>query len=348
MPQIGAGPPDELLDAEDFPRTIRVRDILVIPSPGHRADPQEWLDHPAVDAAVDLGNGVYLERLTGDDVAEQVIHASIPRGLNFDATRQFGQLYSFWREVPEGEWEQPSFFNWDPDAHLSQAVAISRLVLDNAHGFEFAGRVFDRSDGRRRIAPLTGHEGRVVYRTRKSRFWFTTQEAAELSALLAQYRRCHDALPDRVRRALWQVDRGCYSRYITEAATHIVTGFEALVNTGRAEPATVQFTRRARALADELGIETSGRYWSWVYDVRSRIVHGAEGRLVAPVGWDETDAEPPADVAKIAKAQNVLRAAVRRAIEDQAFRDVFDSDESVRLRWPLPRRRRVWRRLWRG
>jgi len=31
----------------------RVRDVLVIPSPGHRADEQAWLDYPAVEDAVD-------------------------------------------------------------------------------------------------------------------------------------------------------------------------------------------------------------------------------------------------------------------------------------------------------
>jgi len=31
--------------------------------------------------------------------------------------------------------------------------------------------------------------------------------------------------------------------------------------------------------------------------------------LVAPTGWDETDADPPPHVAKIAKAQDVLRSA---------------------------------------
>jgi hypothetical protein len=345
MPQIGAGRPHDPLDDDDFPRTVRVRDILVIPSPGHRADPQVWLDYRAVDAAVDLGGGVILERLSDDDVAEEVIHASFPRGLHHEAIRQFGQLYSFWREVPEDEWADQSFFNWDPAHHLSQAVAISRFVLDNAHGFEFAGRVIDRSDGRRRIAPLTGHDGRTAYRSRKDRFWFTHQEADELGVLLDHYRGVKDDLPERVGRALWQAERSCYSRYINEVATSIVTGFEALVNTGRAEPATAQFTSRAKALADELGFETSKSYWNWVYDVRSRIVHGAEGQLVAPAGWDETDAEPPQDVAKIAKAQDVLRGAIRRAIEDADFRAAFASDESVRLRWPLPRKRRLSRRI---
>ena len=63
--------------------------------------------------------------------------------------------------------------------------------------------------------------------------------------------------------------------------------------------------------------------------------HGAEAKLVVPAGWDETPGDPPTDVAKIAKAQDVLRKAIRKAIEDEAFRAVFESEESIRARWPL-------------
>jgi hypothetical protein len=103
MPQIGAGREDFDDDLE-FPDVERVRDVLVVPSPGHRANEQEWLDNLAVEAAVDLGNGVFIERLD-QELAEQVMDASTACGLNFEATRQFGQLYSFWREVPEAEYE---------------------------------------------------------------------------------------------------------------------------------------------------------------------------------------------------------------------------------------------------
>jgi hypothetical protein len=336
MPRIGAGRPDDL-DDEAFPEIALVRDVLVIPSPGHQADPQDWLDNPPVEEAVDLGNGVFLERLRGDDadLAEQVIEASTPRGLNHDAYRQFGQLYSFWREIPAAEWDGQGMFNWDPSQALAEVIALSRFVRDNAHSFEFAGRVFDRTDGHRRIAPLTGHDGRMAYRSRKDRFWLTTTEADTLRVLLDQYRAVKDTLPDRVKRALWQADLSAYSRYIDEAATRIVTGLEALLNTGDDEPIAAQFVKRSQALATELGIETNRRYWSWVYDVRSRVIHGDESKLIAPVGWDETESEPPPDVAKIATAQEVLRKAVSKAVEDDDFRAVFASAETVRARFPL-------------
>jgi hypothetical protein len=325
-----------------LPRTATIRDVLAIASPGHRAEPEEWLAHRAVEGPIDLGNGVKLERLRGDDadLAEQVIHASVPRGLNFEPVRQFGQLYSFWREIAEEEWRadnEQSMFLWDPARAIGEAVVLSRLVLDNAHSYEFAGRVIDRTDGYRKIAPLTGYDGRVAYRARKARFWFTDAEATELRTLLELYRAVKDVLPDRVKRALWQAELSAQSRYLTEAVTHIATGLEALLNAGEEEPIAAQFVKRSRQLADELEIEgTSNTYWSWIYGARSHVVHGAESKLLAPTGWAESDEEPPPDVVKIAKAQDVLRAAIRRAIEDDDYRGVFETEDAIRERWPLP------------
>ena len=224
---------------------------------------------------------------------------------------------------------------WDPSQALPEVIALSRFVLDNAHSFEFAGRVIDRDDGLRRIVPLFGLDGRSAYRSRNDRFWLTAAEAAELRTLLDRYRTVKDELPDRVKRALWHADRSSYSRYINEALVNIATGLEALLNTGEEEPITAQFTRRSKQLADAFGIETSGRYWGLVYGVRSRIVHGEESRLLAPAGWDETTDDPPADVAKVANAQDMLRRAVRRAIEDEEFALVFASEEAVRNSFPL-------------
>jgi hypothetical protein len=76
----------------------------------------------------------------------------------------------------------------DPTMAIGEAIALSRFVLDNAHSFEFVGRVIDRSDGHRQIASNLGFDGRVAFRTRKDRFWLTMREAEELRDLLDQYR----------------------------------------------------------------------------------------------------------------------------------------------------------------
>lgn len=45
MPQLGAGRQDNFDDELDLPDIARVRDVLVVPSPGHRANEQDWLDN---------------------------------------------------------------------------------------------------------------------------------------------------------------------------------------------------------------------------------------------------------------------------------------------------------------
>src|SRR5207247_6557035 len=111
-----------------------------------RADPQEWLDNRAGEEAVDLGNGVFLERLRGDDGAlpDQVMDASSSRGLNYAPVRQFGQLYSFWREIPRAEWDGPQMHVWDPTVALGEAAEPPRYVLDHAHGLPCIRRVAHR------------------------------------------------------------------------------------------------------------------------------------------------------------------------------------------------------------
>jgi hypothetical protein len=336
MPQIGLSRLADIEAADDFPQIVRVRDVLVVPSPGHRANEQDWLDNPPVEDAIDLGNGVFVERLRGDDgdLPDQVMDASSARGLNFQPVRQFGQLYSFWREVPLSEHEEQGYA-WDPTHVIVEAIALSRFVLDNGHGFEFAGRVIDRSDRHRKIACTLSYDMRSAYRVRKDRFWLTREEAEDLRGLLDQYRAVRDTLPDRVKRGIWHADRAYYCPYINEAVTNIVTGLEALVNTGDDEPITSQFVKRSQALAAELDRETSRSYWTWVYDARSRAVHGAEAHLVVPAGWDETEDDPPRDVARVARAQDVLRLALRKAVEDEEFRAVFETEESIRERFPL-------------
>jgi hypothetical protein len=63
--------------------------------------------------------------------------------------------------------------------------------------------------------------------------------------------------------------------------------------------------------------------------------HGAVVELFAPPGRAPGAEPPPEAVALVASAQDVLRAAVRRALEDADFRARFVDDDAVRATWPL-------------
>jgi hypothetical protein len=82
-----------------------------------------------------------------------------------------------------------------------------------------------------------------------------------------------------------------------------------------------------------------------MYDAGSQSVHGEHVRLftsgpahqqAAEEGAQEgplTDAQRSA-IADIARVQDVLRRTVRRCIEEDEFRATFESEDSIRKRWP--------------
>ena len=58
------------------------------------------------------------------------------------------------------------------------------------------------------------------------------------------------------------------------------------------------------------------------------------------------DADERRILDEIAKMRDLLRAAIRRAIEDPEFRAIFTDDDALEKRWPAPRRRvGFWGRL---
>lgn len=261
--------------------------------------------------------------------------AAEPAGENFHATRQWSQLVSFVREISEQEYGDDPHHgdNWDRTGSLNETIALSRLVHDNAFCSEYAGRVIEREDAARRIVPVASLEMRLAYRLSDGRPWLTDHEAAELAALRNAYRGVD--LPDRVKRAMWRTERSNHSPFLSEAVTNSVTGLEALLKTER-HRATAQFTTRVPALAAAVGLDLGNVDWNAVYEARSDASHGARIALFSPPGWSATDPPHPDALPLVAAAQTVLRAAVRKAIEDDGFRSRFDDDESVRAAFPAP------------
>ncbi len=80
-----------------------------------------------------------------------------------------------------------------------------------------------------------------------------------------------------------------------------------------------------------------------LYAARSEASHGAPIRLLAPRKGDEgeeastaTSGLPAAVLPKVARLQTLLRATIRRVIEEPGFAATFESEESIRgARWPV-------------
>lgn len=345
---LNAGPivrvRDLIICAADSSADVPVEEVYVHPPIG-------WERHPGMDEKrapgefvdeLDLGGGIVIRELDRD-TAELVMNACTPRGHYFVPVRQFGQRYSFVKEVPLEELKE-RHFAWDTDGTLDDALTLSRLVRDNGFSTQYAARLLDYEDGQRCVV-YVHREDKSIWRLHRGREWLDAPEGRELAALLAAYWECREQLPPRVRRAMWRMAYAPRMRWADMVLPILVGGIEALLKIGRRE-LTQQFKKRAPALAADVGIDGLDEDLAErLYDGRSDWVHGSHVQLFAgpSAGADTSEDEEPegpqssderSALAEVALLQDVLRGAVRRAIEDAEFRQVFVADETIAERWP--------------
>lgn len=334
----------------------RVRDvILCVTDQSVQVTPQEFRDHMpigsraelragSVDEPADLGRGVSITRLD-DEESELVMNACTPRGHFFYPIKQFGQRYSFVREVPLDDYAAHPY-QWDRGDALWDALSLSRLVRDNAYSTQYAARIVDYDDGEQMVVYTLAAESKHVYRLRRNREWLDRAEGAELAALLDHYWQAALDLPARVRRAWWRTEYATWVKWGDLIIPILISGLEALLKTER-HRATTQFVQRVPQLAAELSIELAPEICERMYDARSEWVHGTHVRLFT-TGREGDEAQqhegaqqgPQTDdqwkkFREIVLVQDTLRAALRRCFEDAAFRSVFLDDDAIRERWPL-------------
>lgn len=317
----------------DAPVTA-VRDVAIVPTGTDDASVAEYRDHPPA-IGFNLGHEVSIQRLSEDDY-KLLMAACVPRGHFFFAVPQWGQRYAIVRQVDLATYRAEPY-GWDPGGKLAAALALSRLVRDNAHCTEFAGRIVDHADGEQQIIPLTGFESRLAYRYSRTRDWLDATDAGALRAFLDSYWAVEPNWPERVRLGIRYCERASQSPYLSESQPRLVTAFEALFNTDSTYVSR-QFRERVRAVARELGIDgISGKFLDRMYDFRSKAYHGDEIPLVSgdPKVHPQLGDAKQRLLADASRLQTVLRAVVRTAIENKDFRASFASRDAVRARWPV-------------
>jgi hypothetical protein len=305
---------------------IRVRDVLIVKtSDGGTFD--EFQAHPpAGDPPSPLGRDAFIEQLDGDE-AELVVNACEPRGHYYYAQRQYGARYAFVRNLDRALVD-PNPYGWDPEGVLWPACVMSRFVVDNAYSTEYAARVVDYEDGEQQVIPVEAVETDAIFRfDTTARDWLDAREAAELAQLLDAFWAKRDNLHDRVRLALWLSAYANHGRWLDYALPFLVAALEALLNTDN-QRTRRQFIKRVSELSDELGMPLTGRFCGKVYDARSQGFHGSHVSLLHQDGLDRA-------IARAVALQNVLRATLRRAIEDSMFEARFESADTVRTHWPV-------------
>ncbi|HEU4658485.1 MAG TPA: hypothetical protein VFR97_13210 [Capillimicrobium sp.] len=326
-----------------------IRDVILCPTGAGGGNADDYRAHPPVASPMfrrleesdprpaHLGRNLRIDRLS-DDEADIVLRACTPRGHNFAPVKQFGQRYTFILDVDPQQWEiRPH--GWDPDGVLHDALAMSRLVRDHGFSLEYAARIITWQDGKQVVTwtrgPLTN-----AFTVRHERDWLTYDEAEQLAQLLDSYWAVKDHLPPRVTRAMWRAEYATSIQWGDVSLPTIVSGLEALLKTERGY-ATKQFKERATALASEVGVDGVTEEWAEsIYDARSDWVHGASVKLFA---LDPSRAGGPSNLTEsqafrdLATVQDLLRAAIRKAVQDEGFRERFVSDASVRSHWPVER-----------
>jgi hypothetical protein len=323
----------------------RVRDVLLIPVSDAQGD---WDAHPPVTSPpVDLGRGLMLTEL-GHDEAELVMNACTPRGHYFFAVRQFASLYAFVLDVDQEVYKEHNF-TWDVEGAIITALQLSRLVRDNGYSPEFAARIVEHEDGQKQVIPHGQHYFAFLptFRLRDDRDWLTVAEAQELRTLLDAYWTNMDTAPQQLSRAISLGEGAVHQSTLERTVVMLFMGLEALLNTGKHQ-VTKQITKRMPLLADDVGVAgVSKTFARRMYADRSSPAHGQE--LVLPPATRTGQATRTSDIdpdylAKVARVQDLLRAATRKGIEDPAFAATFAGVASIRARWPVTTRVGLLRR----
>jgi hypothetical protein len=343
-------------DAKDLPSSISkaptdaqvvaVRDVILIPTTYVEDDSEHEV--PAGDEPLGIADETTIERISHAD-AELILNACTHRGHYFFGVRQFGQRYSFVRRVELDAYE-PEPYAWDERRLLFFSIFLSRLIHDNGHSLEYAARLVDHEDGLQQVIPAYAPSAVATFRLRRDRDWLTAEEAGDLRQLLTDFLPVKDALPWKVVHALNLSEEVVHVRILQRALLLLAIGLEGLVQSA-SNGVAKQFRERLPSLADEVGVDgVDEGYAQELYARRSEAAHGApvsafrvrpqpeapmEGEPGQPEGEPEPPQADPGDAAFLAKAQDLIRAITRKAIQDSKFREAFESPESVAAQWPV-------------
>ena len=290
-----------------------IRDVVLFENSGDPFDPRTN-DHPPIRERVEVGGGVYIERLPAE-LNRKIKGACAFRGHNWEIHMDtLPTLYAFIRETNDTD-------RCDEGEQLQVAVAISRLCNPTSIALEFAARVYapgvrHQTDYVVQPALIAGHGNQAFMPDPNGRNWLTRDDVGGLPALIAAF----GGAPDRIRRAAWFHEYAARTEHVPVRLTLVATGIEALVHLETVR-STRQFVVGATGLASDCGLTFTATQASDAYDQRSRCAHGATV-LAAP---------PPV----LIELEAVLRAALRRALLDPAYAGVFLSDANIRTRFPL-------------
>ncbi len=292
-----------------------VRDVVLFENGGDPLDPR-MAEHPPIRDRISVGGGVYIDRLPAD-LNRKIKSASAFRGHHWNVNmNNLPTFYSFVRNVDNSDKQ------WDQSEALQLAVGLSRLCHPTSIGLEYAVRVYapgirHASDYVIEHSLIAGHGNQAFIPDGHGRNWLTPADVADLPALQAAFPQA----PSRIKRAAWFFEYAARTEHVPIRLTLVAAGIEAVVHVERYR-STRQFVVGATGLARDCGLGYTEAQATDAYDQRSRHAHGASIRATAA---------PPV----LIDLENVLRSALRRAILDASYGQIFNDDVAIRARFPL-------------
>jgi hypothetical protein len=293
---------------------LKFYDVVLFPTP-KELDAQRR----PIRRKFDLSSDLRIDILSRS-VSKIVFESCEPPGYNFNPVRQYGQLYSFIRDIPPiGE-----TLHWDPDQRLQYCVALSRIVHPTTVSFEFAARICENQNGEvQKVVPGPVYgSGSLAFVIDPKHNFLVEDDVKKLKVILSSLEK--NPLKDPVAMALWYHEYASRSFEMDIRWPIITTGLEALIHTDRHQ-STRQFVNRVIKLAERIGsIDISSDEAGEMYDLRSALSHGQGLGNLAPEKNELYE-----------KMERLLRLVIKMAILDTNLNAFLSDPDRIRAEWPV-------------
>ena len=210
---------------------------------------------------------------------------------------------------------------------LRAVISLSRLVNPTSTGDRYCAQImhYGTSDSAILAVEYFGASPDITLGP-NCRDWLSHKDGETLLNLMpwaAKSQLTHE----RLHRAFWNHERAMRTSYIDIRWPIVITGLEALLNIGKKDPKS-QFCKGARKLAECLKISVTEEELNNAYDMRSKLVHAENFLFGLGAILPRPEHSPLYE-----KLEGLLRTAVRTALLDENFGDLFMDDAAVRANW---------------
>lgn len=303
-------------------------------------DGQEPGEVPCPDP-FEIGENIWICRIPNElrDVVYRVCEPRDEPPQN--VTRQYGQLYTI--ALFMGPWRSGSIVSWDGYGLVSRVLTLSQLVHPTSIGFAHTAVLnFDSNGDFSHASPgpcrgISEH----TFTFPDTRNWISLPECEQIKTLFNGSDL--NKLPDRVGRALWNLQYAGYQYFFEVRTMLVAAGIDALLHVrtkGKRLGTGEQFKKRVVQLASQMGVQFTKSDAEEIWKHRSDVVHGrdpweelrkAQSGFQIPIALKKGDPM----VTRYLACEEILRSTVLKCLTDQTFAAGFASDQSVVRAFPI-------------